>query len=72
MVILLIALGSATRADIAADKRAEIDKMMQLTGMEKLIDQMVTQMFASFKANTPDAPPEVWDSVAAKTLRTPL
>ena len=38
-------------ADIEPAKRKEIEKLLELTGMSKLMGQMMDQMFASMKAN---------------------
>ena len=60
--ILLLAVGVlAVRAEIAADKRREIEKMLRLSGMEKMMDQMMDQMIASFKTTITDVPPEFWE-----------
>jgi hypothetical protein len=66
MVLLAIGLAISVKAEIAPEKRAEIDKMLQLTGMTKLVDQMKTQMITGFKANMPGAPAGFWDKFAAK------
>lgn len=49
-------------------KKAEINKMLELTGMNKLMDQMVDQMIASFQTNTAtqEIPKEFWDKFRAK------
>ena len=66
IVVLTIALASFCRADIAPAKRAEIEKLLQLTGMTNLVDQMKAQMIASMRQNEPQAPAEFWDKFSAK------
>jgi len=51
---------SVARADIAPDKRAEIQKLLRLTGMEKLMNQMKVQMIDTFKAQSTGVPDEFW------------
>lgn len=65
--ILLIALGVlAVRAEIDTAKRREIEKMMRLTGMEKLVDGMMGQMITTFKSTYSDVPEDFWDKFKAK------
>ena len=47
---------------IDPEKRKQIEKMLELTGMEKLMDQMKGQLIGSFKARRPDVPESVWKS----------
>jgi uncharacterized protein len=49
--------------EIDSEKRKEIAKMLQLTGMEKLMDQMKGQIIGSFKARRPNLPESVWKSL---------
>lgn len=48
-------------ADIPAVKRKEIEKMLQLTGMEKLMDQIKIQMISSFKGTVQHVPAGFWE-----------
>lgn len=66
IVLLAFALAVSVKAEIAPEKRAEIDKMLQLTGMTKLVDQMKSQMIAGLKSNMPGAPAGFWDKFSAK------
>jgi hypothetical protein len=66
IVLLSLALALSAHAEIAATKRAEIDKMLRLTGMEKLMDQMKTQMLDGLKSSMPDAPAGFWEKFSAK------
>lgn len=65
LVALVVFCSSvALRADVSPEKRVEIDRMLKLTGMEKLVDQMLHQMIASSRSTMPDVPPEFWDRFA--------
>jgi hypothetical protein len=44
--------------------RADIRKLLKLTGSDKLALQMMDQLMASFRNASPDVPPEFWDSFA--------
>lgn len=57
---------SIVKADISAEKRKEIEKMLRLTGMEKLVNQMEMQMIASFKAQMPEVPDVFWKKFQEK------
>lgn len=54
-LVLLTALAAFGQANSAADtaKRADIQKLMALTGSEKLMDQMMAQMTQSMAAMRP-------------------
>jgi uncharacterized protein len=47
-------------APIAEDKRQEIEKMLKLAGIEKQIPQMLAQVIARFKAQSPEISDEFW------------
>jgi len=64
--MLLIVCSAFLRADVTPEKRIEINRMLKLTGMEKLVDQMMTQMIASFRTNMKEVPDEFWDRFAQK------
>lgn len=59
-ISLLFLVPILTRAEIAPEKRTEIDQLLKLTGMERLVDQMMAQMIASLRANIKDVPDEFW------------
>lgn len=66
-LILLLALGvMAVRAEIDSAKRREIEKMMRLTGMEKMVDQLMSQMITTFRTSYPDVPESFWDKFKSK------
>ena len=54
------------RAEIDAEKRKEITTMLKLTGMEGLVDQMMGQMLAGLRQQSPQVPAEFWDSFSKK------
>ena len=66
IVILTLALASFVRADSTTEKRAEIEKLLQVTGMVKLVDQMKTQMIAQLRQNQPQIPATFWDKFSSK------
>lgn len=68
IALLALALCPAlvARAEVSPEKRAEIDTMLRLTGMEKLVTQMMTQMTARMKAEAPQIPPAFWDKLSAR------
>ena len=66
IVVLTFALALSVRAEVAPEKRAEIEKMLRLTGMEKLVEQMKTQMIVGLQANMPGAPVGFWEKFSAK------
>ena len=66
MLAILFACVSISQAEVSAEKRKEIEKMLQLTGMEKLMGQMKSQMLAGFQSQMPDVPKEFWDKAGKK------
>ena len=56
----------AARPPIAKEKVVEIQKTLRLVGMEKLMDQMKTQMFTMFREKTKDVPEEYWKRAESK------
>jgi hypothetical protein len=65
-LVSIFAFAVAARAQVAPEKRAEIEKLLRLTGMEKLVEQMKTQMITNFKSTMPGVPPGFWDKIYAK------
>ena len=57
---LVLSVAFSARADVSPEKRKEIEKMLRLTGMEKLMGQMETQLIASLKAQMPQASQLFW------------
>lgn len=65
-VFILFSCASAATAEIAKEKRQQIEKMLRLTGMEKLLDQMKTQMLSGFRTQMPEVPRTFWDKFEEK------
>lgn len=65
-VILLLNSGVLLHAEIDKDKRQEIETMLRLTGMERMVDQMMAQMIQNMSANMKSVPPEFWPRFAKK------
>ena len=57
---------SIAKADISAEKRKEIEKMLRLTGVEKLVGQMETQMIEGMKTQMPQVPELFWTKFKQK------
>ncbi len=62
----VLSLTFSARADVPPEKRKEIEKLLRLTGMEKLMGQMETQMIASLKAQMPQVPELFWTKFQQK------
>ena len=64
LILLLLAITvcslSPARADVSPEKRAQIEKLLQLTGTERLMGQMENQLIASFRAQMPQVPEAFW------------
>lgn len=65
-VVMMVPYISAAQTEIPAEKRQEIEKMLRLTGMEKLMDQMKTQMITGLKAQLTRVPDEFWTKFQEK------
>ena len=61
VALVLTCSPAITRAAVSPEKRVEIDRMLKLTGMEKLIDGLMKQMIDGSRAQMPDVPSEFWD-----------
>jgi hypothetical protein len=66
LLTLVLSLPSLLRADIAEEKRQEIQTLLKLTGMEKMVGQMMTQVIASSKANMPQVPEAFWSKLGER------
>ena len=51
---------------MAKETRQEIESMLRLTGMERMVDQMMAQMIQSMSATMKGVPPEFWPRFAKK------
>lgn len=65
-LVFVASVTFSARADVSVEKRKEIEKMLRLTGMEKLVGQMQTQMIASLKAQMPQASQLFWTKFQQK------
>ncbi len=65
LLIILSSL-STVHADISQEKRKEIEKMLRLTGVEKLVAQMENQMISAFKTQMPQVPEIFWTKFQQK------
>jgi hypothetical protein len=63
---LVLSVAFSARADVSPEKRKEIEKMLRLTGMEKLMGQMETQLIGSLKAQMPQASQLFWTKFEQK------
>jgi uncharacterized protein len=59
-LVTVFASISTVHAEISKEKRKEIEKLLRLTGMEKLMEQMKVQMISSLKANMTEVPEAFW------------
>ena len=63
---VFFALAIAARADISPEKRQEIEKLLTVTGMTNLMDQMKGQMINSLRSTMPNVPADFWTKFEAK------
>jgi uncharacterized protein len=63
---LVLSVAFSARADVSPEKRKEIEKMLRLTGMEKLMGQIETQLITSLKAQMPQASQLFWTKFEQK------
>lgn len=59
VLLLVCSYAAVAHAEGAPEKRKEIEKMLRLTGTDKLVTQVVNQMIDSFKQQMP-ASDEFW------------
>ena len=64
--VLSFSVVSIAKADISQEKRKEIEKMLRLTGVEKLVSQLETQMIEGMKAQMPQVPELFWTKFQQK------
>lgn len=57
---------SIGRTDVSPEKRKEIEKLLRLTGMERLVGQMENQMIASLRQQMPQVPELFWTKFEQK------
>jgi len=66
LAILILMATSAFAADIPRKKQQSIRTLLELTGMARLADQMIGQMFEQFAKNAPSVPAEAWQRLKKK------
>ena len=66
VLIVICSYVSVAHAETAQEKRKEIERMLRLTGMEKLTTQIMGQMIASLKKQFPDTSADFWDRFQRK------
>src|SRR2546423_10394388 len=62
--VVLLAVSSVflgARPQISREKEAEIRRMLELTGMQKLTDQMKSQMIGALRAQIKEVPEQFWN-----------
>jgi hypothetical protein len=65
-LLIICSYVSIAHAEISAEKRQEVEKMLRLTGMEKLLAQMKSQLLTGIQKQLPDVPQDFWDRFAKK------
>ncbi|MEI6168668.1 MAG: DUF2059 domain-containing protein [bacterium] len=65
-LITMISCSPFAQAEIAATKRVEIVKMLQLTGTEKLLEGIKTHMISGLKTSMPKIPEAFWSKFETK------
>jgi hypothetical protein len=66
LAIFVTVATSAFAADIQPKKKQSIRTLLELTGMVKVADQMIGQMFEQFAKSAPSVPPEAWQRLKKK------
>jgi hypothetical protein len=66
LAILVAVTTSAFAADVPPKKKQAIRTLLELTGMVKVADQMIGQMFEQFAKGAPSVPPEAWQRLQKK------
>jgi uncharacterized protein len=59
-LVTILSCVPVTRAEMSTEKRQEIEKMLRLTGMERMVGQMETQMLSNLKTQVPQVPEVFW------------
>jgi hypothetical protein len=60
-LIIICSYVSIAHAEISSEKRKEVERMLRLTGMEKLMTQMKSQMIAAFQKQSPTVSQDFWN-----------
>ena len=65
-LVIIFSYVSVTHAEISPEKRKEVEKMLRLTGMEKLMTQMKSQMLAGLQKQLSEVPQDFWEKFEQK------
>ncbi|MDB6138842.1 MAG: hypothetical protein JWO94_1914 [Verrucomicrobiaceae bacterium] len=65
MTVLVFASSALRAAEVPTEKQAEITKMLKITGVEKMMTQMMSQMMATFKSKDSSVSSAFWDKLEA-------
>lgn len=66
VLLTVFSFVSSSRAEVTPEKRAEIEKMLRLTGMENLMNQMKTNLITTLKPTAPRLKDSFWTKFEAK------
>jgi uncharacterized protein len=68
LVLLVTVLTSVNfaHAEVQTEKRKEIEKMLRLSGAEKMMGQMLGQIISGLKKQMPQVPDEFWTKFMQK------
>ena len=66
LLLSLVLTPQIQSAEIPSEKQKEIAKMLRLTGMEKLMDQMKVQMLSSLRTQIVEVPEVFWTKFEKK------
>lgn len=65
-LITIVTCISVAHAEISKEKRKQVEKMIRLTGMEKLMDQIKTQLISGMKTQSKNLPEGFWEKFEQK------
>jgi hypothetical protein len=66
ILIVFFSLASNLHAEISKEKQQEIEKLLRLTGGEKMVKQRMSQIISAFKEKLPELPPDFWNKFERK------
>ena len=65
-LLIVFSLVVTVQANVSPEKRKEIEKMLRLTGVEKLSEQIANQMLTSLRTQLPQVPETFWTKFQQK------
>jgi len=65
-LLVVFSLVVTVQANVSPEKRKEIEKMLRLTGVEKLSEQIANQMLTSLRTQLPQVPETFWTKFQQK------